>query len=52
MAMLNKMGALTLNGSKQLSSLLLFGAQGTGKSSMATFFAKNSNFTYVKIIAP
>ena len=52
MAMLNKMATLTLNGPKQLSSLLLYGPQGTGKSSIASHFAKTSNFTYVKIIAP
>jgi vesicle-fusing ATPase len=52
MAMLNKMTTLTLTGRKQLSSILLFGPQGTGKSSIATHFAKNTNFTYIKIIAP
>ena len=50
--MLNKMGNLALSGSKQLTSMLLYGPQGTGKSSIATYFAKNSKFTYVKIIAP
>lgn len=52
MGMIDKMGLLTLNGSKQLNSLLLFGPQGTGKSSIATHYAKSSKFTYVKIIAP
>lgn len=52
MAMLNKMSSLALTGPKQLTSLLLFGPQGSGKTSIAAHFARQSNFTYVKIIAP
>ena len=52
MGILSKMQKLTLNGTKQVSSLLLFGPQGTGKSSIATHFAQNSQFSYVKIISP
>ncbi len=52
MTVLNKMTNITLKGNRQLSSLLLYGPQGTGKTSIASFFAKNSKFTYVKIISP
>jgi vesicle-fusing ATPase len=31
---------------------LLYGPQGTGKTSIASHFAKQSKFTYVKIINP
>lgn len=51
-SVLNKMTNITLNGSRQLSSILLYGPQGTGKTSIASFFAKQSKFTYVKIISP
>ena len=50
--MITKVSNIALNGIKQLNSLLLFGASGTGKTSIATYFAKNSKFTYVKIISP
>lgn len=43
---------LTLKGSKQLTSMLLYGPQGTGKTSIASHFAKTSKFTYIKIISP
>ena len=52
MKMLNKMTSITLNGSRQLTSILLYGSQGTGKTSIASHFAKDSKFTYVKIISP
>lgn len=52
MTVLNKMTNITLKGTRQLSSVLLYGPQGTGKTSIASFFAKNSKFTYVKIINP
>ena len=52
MSMLDKLTKITLNGNRKLSSLLLFGPPGTGKSSIASHFAKESKFTYVKIIAP
>lgn len=38
--MLDKLTKITLNGNKQLSSILLFGPPGTGKSSIASHFAK------------
>ena len=50
MSMITKVSNIALNGTKQLNSLLLFGASGTGKTSIATYFAKNSKFTYVKIL--
>lgn len=43
---------MALSGSKQLTSLLLYGPQGSGKTSVAAHFARQSKFTYVKIIAP
>ena len=52
MSVLEKMTNLTLKGSKQLTSMLLYGPQGTGKTSIASHFAKNSKFTYIKIISP
>jgi len=52
MGVLEKMTNLTLKGSKQLTSMLLYGPQGTGKTSIASHFAKNSKFTYIKIISP
>jgi vesicle-fusing ATPase len=52
MNVLEKMTNLTLKGSKQLTSMLLYGPQGTGKTSIASHFAKNSKFTYIKIISP
>ena len=52
MSMITKVSNIALNGTKQLNSLLLFGPSGTGKTSIATYFAKNSKFTYVKIISP
>jgi replication-associated recombination protein RarA len=52
MTVLNKMTNITLKGTRQLNSLLMYGPQGTGKTSIASFFAKNSKFTYVKIISP
>jgi vesicle-fusing ATPase len=52
MAMLGKVSSLALSGPKQLTSLLLFGPQGSGKTSIAAHFARQSNFTYVKIITP
>ncbi len=50
--MLEKISSVSLSGNKQITSLLLHGAAGTGKSSIAAHFAKNSKFTYVKIISP
>ena len=32
--------------------MLLYGPQGTGKTSIASHFAKQSKFTYIKIISP
>jgi vesicle-fusing ATPase len=52
MGVLEKMTKITLGGSRQLTSILLYGPQGTGKTSIASHFAKNSKFTYVKIISP
>ena len=49
---LEKMTNITLKGSRQLTSMLLYGPQGTGKTSIASHFAKESKFTYVKIISP
>lgn len=43
---------LALKGQGQLSSILLFGEPGSGKTSIAADFAKNSTFTYVKLISP
>lgn len=52
LGVLEKMTKITLGGSRQLTSILLYGPQGTGKTSIASHFAKNSKFTYVKIISP
>ena len=52
MNVLEKVSNLTLKGSKQLTSMLLYGPQGTGKTSIASHFAKHSKFTYIKIISP
>ena len=46
------MSSLTFKGSRQLTSILLYGPPGTGKTSIASHFAQNSKFTYVKIISP
>lgn len=46
------MSNICLKGSRQLTSMLLYGEQGTGKTSIASHFAKQSKFTYVKIISP
>lgn len=51
-AMLDKMSSLALSGPKQLTSLLLYGPPGSGKTSIAAHFARHSKFTYVKIITP
>jgi replication-associated recombination protein RarA len=40
MSMLDKLTTITLNGNQQLRSILLFGAPGTGKTSIASHFAK------------
>ena len=50
--MLHKMTKITLTGSRQLTSILLYGPQGSGKTSIASHFAKQSKFTFVKIISP
>lgn len=50
--MLNRISTLTLKSLKQINSVLLIGEPGTGKTSLACHFAKNSPFSYVKIIAP
>jgi vesicle-fusing ATPase len=50
--MLDKMTNLTLKGSRQLTSVLLYGPPGSGKTSIASHYAKDSKFTYVKIITP
>lgn len=42
---------LALSGQSQLASILLYGENGTGKTSIAADFAKNSKFTYVKLIS-
>lgn len=52
MGVLEKITNITLKGSRQLASILLYGSQGTGKTSMTSHFAKQSKFTYVKIITP
>ncbi len=52
MGVLEKMTNITFKGSRQLTSILLYGPQGTGKTSIASHFAKQSKFTYVKIITP
>ncbi len=52
MSMITKVSNIALTGTKQLNSLLLFGPAGTGKTSIATSFAKSSKFTYLKIISP
>lgn len=43
---------MTLNGSNKLSTVLLYGKQGSGTTTIASSFAKNSNFNFVKIISP
>lgn len=44
---------ITKNGqSTQLNSILLEGEPGTGKSSIAAYFAKKCQFPFVKIISP
>jgi vesicle-fusing ATPase len=52
MSILNKLTSIALTGTRQVNSALLYGPPGTGKSSLATHFAKQSKFTYVKIISP
>lgn len=47
-----KSSNLTLNGSNKLSTVLLYGKQGSGTTTIASSFAKNSNFNFVKIISP
>ena len=49
---MGKMTNITMNGTRQLTSMLLYGPPGTGKTSIASYFAKNSKFTYVKMISP
>ena len=49
---LDKITNITLKGSRQLSSMLLYGPPGSGKTSIASHFAQQSKFTYVKIITP
>lgn len=43
---------LALDGQSQLASILLYGETGSGKTSIAADFARNSKFTYVKLITP
>jgi vesicle-fusing ATPase len=52
MTVLNKLTNITLGSTRQLSTALLYGPSGSGKSSLATHFARQSKFTYVKIISP
>lgn len=52
MTVLNKLTNITLGSTRQLSTALLYGPPGSGKSSLATHFARQSKFTYVKIISP
>lgn len=43
---------MALSGSNPLTTLLLYGAQGSGTTSIAAHFAKQSKFNFVKIISP
>lgn len=47
---LERITKLALKGQSQVTSILLYGETGTGKTSIAADFAKKSKFTYVKII--
>lgn len=50
--MLSKSSKLALNDSRQLVSLLMYGKQGSGKTSIASHFAKESKFNFIKLISP
>lgn len=43
---------MTQSGEIQLNSILLYGEPGCGKTSIASYFAKNCPFSYVKLISP
>jgi vesicle-fusing ATPase len=48
--MLNKASKLALGDSRQLVSLLMYGKQGSGKTTIASHFAKVSKFNFIKLI--
>ena len=52
MNVLRKISSIHLSGSRQVTSVLLHGEPGTGKTSIAAHFGFKSQFTYVKIISP
>lgn len=49
---LNSSKDICLNGEMQLNSVLLEGDSGTGKTSIASFFARKCTFPFVKLISP
>jgi vesicle-fusing ATPase len=51
-ASLRKTASLALTSNKQLTSLLMYGPKGSGKTSIACHFAQQYQFTYVKAISP
>lgn len=52
MSFLHKTTNLAIKGQNQVTSILLHGEAGTGKTSIAANFAKNSIFSYIKLITP
>jgi vesicle-fusing ATPase len=52
LSMLNKASKLALGDSRQLVSLLMYGKQGSGKTTIASHFAKVSKFNFIKLITP
>lgn len=41
-----------MHGEMQLNSVLLEGGPGTGKTSIASYFARKCSFPYVKFVSP
>ena len=52
LTILNKASKLALNDSRQLVTLLMYGKQGSGKTTIASHFAKVAKFNFIKLITP